>query len=172
MPPRPITRSMRYPAISVPGASSARVPPSPPSERDGRRVVPRRARAQPQCRSRRASWRGRTAPHLPAGNHLRQDVVKWTGGTAQEEFVPEKGLEEVVAAQTKLSDIDGKLGRLSYVGYDIHDLATQSTFEEVVFLLHNLRLPTAEELDEISEQLVAEREISGFLSDLMPTLAV
>jgi len=83
----------------------------------------------------------------------------------------EKGLEEVVAAETKLSDIDGHLGRLSYVGYDIHDLATQSTFEEVVFLLHNLRLPTADELDEISEQLVAEREISGFLSDLMPTLA-
>jgi citrate synthase len=82
-----------------------------------------------------------------------------------------EGLEEVVAAQTKLSDIDGRLGRLSYCGYDIHDLATNSTFEEVVFLLHHLRLPTAEELDEINEQLVSEREISGFLADLMPTLA-
>jgi citrate synthase len=82
-----------------------------------------------------------------------------------------EGLEEVVAAQTKLSDIDGRLGRLSYCGYDIHDLATNSSFEEVVFLLHHLRLPTAEELDEINEQLVSEREISGFLADLMPTLA-
>ena len=82
-----------------------------------------------------------------------------------------EGLEEVVAAQTKLSDIDGRMGRLSYCGYDIHDLATNSTFEEAVYLLHHLELPTAEELDALEEQLVGEREISGFLSDLMPTLA-
>ena len=81
------------------------------------------------------------------------------------------GLEEVVAAQTKLSDIDGKLGRLYYVGYDIHDLAEHSTFEEVVYLLHHLRLPDRDELDELSEQLVDEREVSGFLAELMPTLA-
>ncbi len=82
------------------------------------------------------------------------------------------GLEEVVAAQTKLSDIDGKLGRLFYVGYDIHDLARNATFEEVVYLLHDLRLPTQTELDDLNEELVLNREISGFLSDLMPTLAV
>ncbi|HXJ66119.1 MAG TPA: citrate/2-methylcitrate synthase, partial [Actinomycetota bacterium] len=93
------------------------------------------------------------------------------GGTVQEEFVPEKGLEEVVAAQTKLSDIDGKLGRLSYVGYDIHDLAQSSTFEEVVYLLHRLRLPTRDELETLEEQLVSERDVSGFLSELMTTLA-
>jgi citrate synthase len=87
-------------------------------------------------------------------------------------LVPDKGgLEEVVAAQTKLSDIDGKLGRLSYVGYDIHDLADHSTFEEVVYLLHHLRLPTQDELEDLEEQLVAEREVSGFLAELMPTLA-
>jgi len=85
--------------------------------------------------------------------------------------VPEKGLEEVVAAQTSLSDIDGKLGRLSYVGYDIHDLATNSTFEEVVYLLHHLRMPSQAELDELEEQLVEEREVSPFLAELMPTLA-
>ncbi len=86
--------------------------------------------------------------------------------------MPDKGgLEEIVAAQTRLSDIDGKLGRLSYVGYDIHDLADHSTFEEVVYLLHHLRLPTQDELEELEEQLVGEREVSGFLFDLMPTLA-
>jgi len=86
--------------------------------------------------------------------------------------VPGKGgLEEVVAAQTNLSDIDGKLGRLFYVGYDIHDLARNATFEEVVYLLHDLRLPTQTELDDLNEELVGDREISGFLSDLMPTLA-
>ena len=98
-------------------------------------------------------------------------VVKWDRRPGPGVRLPDKGLEEVVAAQTKLSDIDGKLGRLSYVGYDIHDLATDSTFEEVVYLLQNLALPTAEQLDELTEQLVSERDISGFLQDLMPTLA-
>ena len=85
--------------------------------------------------------------------------------------MPQKGLEEVVAASTRLSDVDGKLGRLWYVGYDIHDLAKSSTFEEVTYLLHYLRLPTEPELDELSERLVAEREVSPFLEGLMPTLA-
>ena len=83
----------------------------------------------------------------------------------------EKGLAEVVAAQTALSDIDGKLGVLSYCGYDIHDLAENATFEEVVYLLHHQRLPDRDELDELCEQLATDREISGFLRDLMSTLA-
>jgi citrate synthase len=91
--------------------------------------------------------------------------------TQSEVAVPEKGLAEVVAAQTALSDIDGKMGLLSYCGYDIHDLARGSTFEEVVYLLHHQRLPTRTELDELCEQVIEDREMSGFLKDLMPTLA-
>jgi citrate synthase len=83
----------------------------------------------------------------------------------------DKGLEEVVAASTRLSDVDGRAGRLWYVGYDIHELAARSTFEEVVYLLHNLRLPTEAELEELNERLVGEREVSRFLAELMPTLA-
>ncbi len=82
-----------------------------------------------------------------------------------------KGLEEVVAATTRLSEVDGKQGRLWYVGYDIHDLAANSTFEEVTYLLHNLRLPTETEMDELSERLIGEREVSPFLAGMMPTLA-
>jgi citrate synthase len=85
--------------------------------------------------------------------------------------VPEKGLAEVVAAQTALSDIDGKMGILSYCGYDIHDLAQNATFEEVVYLLQNQRLPNQSELEELEEQLASEREVSGFLRELMGTLA-
>ena len=85
--------------------------------------------------------------------------------------MPGRGLEDVVAAQTSISDIDGKLGRLYYVGYDIHDLAEQSTFEEVVFLLHNLRLPNADELKQLSDQLAAERDMDEFVERLMPTMA-
>jgi citrate synthase len=83
--------------------------------------------------------------------------------------VTEKGLADVVAAETSLSDIDGMLGRLFYVGYDIDDLAQYSTFEEIVHLLHYKRLPSRDELDELSERLVSERELDEFTDGLMPT---
>jgi citrate synthase len=85
--------------------------------------------------------------------------------------VTDKGLREVVAAQTTISDIDGERGRLWYAGYDIADLAANSTFEEVVYLLHHARLPTREELDGLMEFMAAERELSPFLARLMTTLA-
>jgi citrate synthase len=84
----------------------------------------------------------------------------------------EKGLADVVAAQTSLSDIDGALGRLWYVGYDIHDLAKHSTFEETSYLLHHGSLPNAVELKDWNDQLIAERDISKFRAKLMETLAV
>lgn len=58
-----------------------------------------------------------------------------------------KGLEGVVAAETRLSFIDGEKGVLEYVGIAIDDLARNSTFEETVFLLWNQRLPLKAELD-------------------------
>ena len=82
-----------------------------------------------------------------------------------------KGLQDIVAAQTSISDIDGKLGKLWYVGYSIDDLAENSTFEEVVFLLHNLRLPTQSELEDLTEQMVNDREAGDFITGLMPTFA-
>jgi 2-methylcitrate synthase len=82
-----------------------------------------------------------------------------------------KGLEEVVAAQTAISDIDGKLGKLWYAGYSIDELAEHSTFEEVVFLLHQIRLPSQAELDDLSERMVNDRETAAFVRELMPTLA-
>ena len=84
---------------------------------------------------------------------------------------PGKGLEGVTAAETALSDIDGRQGRLWYVGYDIHDLAPNATFEEVIYLLHNLELPTGSQLDEVKDQLAKEREPNDFVMDLMPQLA-
>jgi citrate synthase len=85
--------------------------------------------------------------------------------------VSEKGLADVIAAQTAISDIDGKLGKLWYVGYSIDDLAEGSSFEEVMFLLHNLRLPTPGELEETTEEMVSCRETGDFIASLMPTLA-
>jgi len=84
---------------------------------------------------------------------------------------PGKGLEGVVAAETAVSDIDGQKGILSYVGYDIHDLADNATFEEVVYLLHNLELPNETQLDDLKQQLASEREPNEFVMELMPQLA-
>ncbi|HEY7477672.1 MAG TPA: citrate/2-methylcitrate synthase [Actinomycetota bacterium] len=83
----------------------------------------------------------------------------------------EKGLREVVAAETQISDIDGEHGRLWYVGYPIEDLAANATFEETIYLLHNLDLPTRGQLDELVRFLRSEREMSPFLAKTMRTLS-
>jgi citrate synthase len=83
----------------------------------------------------------------------------------------EKGLREIVAAETKISDIDGDAGRLWYVGYEIADLARNATFEETVYLLHNLELPNRQQLNQLNTFLVRERELHPFLARMMPTLA-
>ncbi len=84
---------------------------------------------------------------------------------------PGKGLEGVVAAETAISDIDGKKGILSYVGYDIHDLGPNGTFEETIYLLHHLELPNPSQLDELKQQLGSEREPNEFVMKLLPYLA-
>jgi citrate synthase len=71
-----------------------------------------------------------------------------------------RGLENVVVASTKLSAIDGTAGRLSYAGYDIHDLAERATYEEVLFLLWYGELPNARELRDFNARLLAERSLS------------
>ena len=53
-----------------------------------------------------------------------------------------KGLEGVVVADSRLSKVNGDIGKLTYVGYDIMDLADNASFEEVVFLLWYKKLPT------------------------------
>lgn len=70
-----------------------------------------------------------------------------------------RGLEGVVAAETRLCDLDGKNGRLTYCGYDIADLARRATFEEVAHLLWHGELPTAAQLDKTTLALIAAREI-------------
>jgi citrate synthase len=69
------------------------------------------------------------------------------------------GLRGVVAAASSIGDVNGEKGELIYQGIDIHDLATKSTFEEVVFLLWNGRLPTRAELDELKKNLAASYEL-------------
>ncbi len=77
---------------------------------------------------------------------------------------PTKGLADVVAASTALSDIDGKAGRLFYRGYDIHDLAGRATFEETAYLLQRGKLPDRAELAAYGEELVRGRELGPLVS--------
>jgi citrate synthase len=70
-----------------------------------------------------------------------------------------RGLEGVVAAETKLCDLDGTNGRLAYGGYDIADLARQATFEEVCYLLWRGELPSRGQYDQLVISLVAARDI-------------
>ncbi len=67
----------------------------------------------------------------------------------------QRGLADVVAASTAISDIDGRAGLLSYRGYDIHDLAGAIGFEECVHLLQRGSLPTVAELAELRVELAA-----------------
>ena len=69
------------------------------------------------------------------------------------------GLAGVVAARTALSRIDGETGRLWYSGYDIHSLASSSSFTEVLYLLWYGALPTRVELVAFEGLLAAERQL-------------
>ncbi len=68
-----------------------------------------------------------------------------------------KGLEDVIAGESSICDVDGINGKLIYRGYDIHDLAQNTTFEEVVYLLWNGVLPTAPQLEALKTELDAAR---------------
>src|SRR5260370_25300410 len=79
------------------------------------------------------------------------------------------GLRGVVAASSSIGDVNGEKGELIYQGMNIHDLATKSTFEEVVFLLWNGRLPKRAELDELRKNIAASYELPGPVAKLIKT---
>jgi len=76
-------------------------------------------------------------------------------------------LEGVIAADSEICYIDGDEGVLAYFGYSIHTLAENATFEEVIFLLWNGRLPNAAELAGLKAQLVAHRSLPSGVVDFL-----
>lgn len=80
---------------------------------------------------------------------------------------PAAGLRGVAAATSSVSDVNGEKGQLIYQGYDIHDLAEQSTFEEVIFLLWYKRLPGSSELDELRHAIARAYDLPQEIIDLM-----
>lgn len=82
-----------------------------------------------------------------------------------------KGLADVVAASTAISDIDGQAGRLSYRGYDIHDIAETITFEECVHLLQAGTLPNRQQLGKLHEELSTARQLTPLVTDNIQEVA-
>jgi citrate synthase len=76
------------------------------------------------------------------------------------------GLEGVVAAETRLSSVDGLAGELIIAGFPLEELAGKATFEETVYLLWHDALPTPEALSAFQAELAAHRAIPE------PTLAL
>jgi len=87
--------------------------------------------------------------------------------TGTESTAATAGLRGVVAAQSAIGDVNGEQGVLIYQGYDIHDLAEHSTFEEVIFLLWNGALPIQTELDEHTARIRRNYEAPKEVIDLM-----
>lgn len=80
-----------------------------------------------------------------------------------------KGLEGVVANETRLGDVRGQEGQLIYCGFDINELAGKVCFEEVVYLLWNNRLPNRAELAELKQALAAERKLPDQIVQFLQT---
>ena len=70
------------------------------------------------------------------------------------------GLDNVVAAETRLSQVDGEAGHLTIAGYAVDDLAPAATFEDVAFLLLNGRLPEPDERAAFARDLAHRRHLA------------
>jgi citrate synthase len=78
-----------------------------------------------------------------------------------------RGLEGVVANTTRLSDVIGDKGQLIYCGYDINELAGKVSYEEVVYLLWNNKLPNRAELERCTNQLRSQRKLPDGIVDFI-----
>ncbi len=78
-----------------------------------------------------------------------------------------KGLEGVIANESKLSKVEGLEGKLSYLGYSIDALVEHTSFEEVLHLLHRGKLPNRAELDALTTTLRAQRSLPQGILDFL-----
>jgi len=84
---------------------------------------------------------------------------------------PARGLADVIAASTAVSDIDGRAGLLFYRGYDIHQLAGSATFEEVAYLLQRGHAPSAGELGAYRAEVAGGRAAGKLVTACLPDVA-
>lgn len=89
--------------------------------------------------------------------------------TASPHFVP--GLADVVAAQTRLSAVNGLEGELIIAGFPLKEIAPRATFEEMVYLLWNDALPTSAQLEDFRGAVAAQRELPAVTIDVLRAAA-
>ena len=90
-------------------------------------------------------------------------------GDQASSFVP--GLQGIVAAETRLSKVDGANGELVIAGFPVEELATRVSFEEVVYLLWHDALPGAGELEDFRKLLAGNSGLSDATLDLLRAAA-
>ncbi|MCL5268560.1 MAG: citrate synthase [Bacteroidetes bacterium] len=81
-----------------------------------------------------------------------------------------RGLEGIVAGQSSICYIDGRKGQLVYRGISIDELATEATFEEIVYLLWHGLLPKKDELAKLQKELSVNRGLPDQLISLMKSV--
>jgi citrate synthase len=78
-----------------------------------------------------------------------------------------QGLDNVVAASTRLSHVDGEAGQLTIAGYAVDDLAPAATFEDVAYLLLDGQLPSAQQRARFAADLASRRAIPRAALDVL-----
>ncbi len=81
------------------------------------------------------------------------------------------GLKDIIAAETRLSRVDGEAGELIIAGYPLEEIAENASFEEIVYLMWHGELPGREALERFGGELAECRKISGTSIDLLRNAA-
>ena len=89
---------------------------------------------------------------------------------SEDEIKIHRGLNNVYFDRTNTTYSNGKEGILEYRGFNIHDLAEKSSFEEVSYLLLYGKLPTISELKSFNSTLKNSRNIPGEIIDIIKSL--
>ncbi|MCB0064400.1 MAG: citrate synthase/methylcitrate synthase [Caldilineaceae bacterium] len=109
-----------------------------------------------------------TASQSPAQT-ISATAIPRVNANGEHSYKP--GLEGVIAAETALSHVDGQQGELIIGGFPLELLATNATFEEVVYLLWQGHLPRAAELGTFQTEMAAKRTLPTALIHLLEAAA-
>ena len=73
----------------------------------------------------------------------------------------------MMAAETRLSSVDGEAGELIVAGFPVEEFASRASFEETVYLLWHDALPNEEQLASVGETLSVRRSLPRAVLDLL-----
>ncbi len=80
------------------------------------------------------------------------------------------GLEGIAIAETSISSVDGNNGELIYRGHWVEEITRDSCYEEIVYLLWNGTMPSAEQAQAFRQDLAAQRELPDYIKTILQNL--